>query len=122
MKRFQIYLTEKQDEAITKIADDNMGSKAAHIRCAIDEYLVKNERKVNYAPVLPSTFSLAFKDKEDKISYCPINQFQCTGMPYPLNDAIKLHKEHPGSLGTVGYFRDNEGFLRDSSQIVNFIK
>ncbi len=50
------------------------------------------------------------------------NNFFCTGMPYSWEDGTKLAKEHgSAALGTVGYFYDNEGYLRQAGDIRDYL-
>jgi nitrogen fixation/metabolism regulation signal transduction histidine kinase len=46
MKRNQVYLTDKEDAGIIQIIKDNGGgTKAEHIRRALDEYIEKHKSK-----------------------------------------------------------------------------
>lgn len=119
MQRTQIYLTDREKEGIDRIIQLNGGGTLADIiRRAIDDYIIKYNSPV----ITNNTFQLSFKDSNEKVYHCDVDQFYCTGIPYQFDDAIKLAKEHGAeSLGTVGYFRDRDGFLRDSGQIKKFI-
>ncbi len=48
--------------------------------------------------------------------------FYTTGIPPNLEDAIIQHKKFPGSLGTIGYFYDENGQLRNAGEITGYIK
>ena len=127
MKRMQIYLTNSEIDGINKLIEKNGGgTKSDIVRRAVDYYLSFN----TYNNILTTDkihfdswqYKLAFKDNNDKISYCEPNQFICTGIPPQFDDAVKQAREYgASSLGTIGYFKDRDGFLRDAGQIVKFI-